>query len=103
MRYDYEQQQKNIEFMQHARDKLAEKVASDTTKARNLRVKLLNASKQFTALNVSMQEGARAAFHGTADREGLRQVSGRLVTEELESMRGYSCAPGTTPGPDAAH
>merc|ERR1719401_3170483 len=106
MRHDLENKQKNIAFLQQARDALQKKVDTNKAKAHSLRISMRKAEKTFASINSDMQKGSREAMHGDGasggSRLGLRQVNGRLVSGELQATRGYSCAPGSTPAADAA-
>jgi len=99
MRNSLAEKQKHIEFMQKSRDELYEKIEADRQKAKELRSNLRKTEKQFKDVVNSIQDQAKFVLHGKGDVKGLRQVHGQAISRDLEVLRGYSTAPGTTPGP----
>merc|ERR1712187_276867 len=99
MRWELEKQQKNVDFIQKERDKLAAKIEEDKRKASHARSQLDKVAKSFGGLRDELQDRARTTIHGDKDQGllGLRKVNSHLISSDLEDSRGYSCQPGTTP------
>mmetsp|Transcript_15916 Transcript_15916/g.43651 ORF Transcript_15916/g.43651 Transcript_15916/m.43651 type:complete len:220 (+) Transcript_15916:132-791(+) len=132
MRYDYAQKQSHIDSMMESRSKLDAQLKDKRERADNLKAKLLEAQALMGQVMSDMQRGARdATFDGVQEvnvlRRGLssmqrttnrhatvtstaatinlkpRDVCAKLLTQEMEAMRGYSCAKGTTPTVSQLH
>lgn len=97
MKLELEKKQKFIELKQAEREKLAKQVQQDKAKAMGLRASLRRADQSFGKVLDDIQGGARRALNGDGQGKlGLRQVSSKLISQELACSRGYSCANGTT-------
>eukprot|EP00928_Gymnodinium_smaydae_P075750 TRINITY_DN58762_c0_g1_i1.p1 TRINITY_DN58762_c0_g1~~TRINITY_DN58762_c0_g1_i1.p1 ORF type:complete len:217 (-),score=37.77 TRINITY_DN58762_c0_g1_i1:234-884(-) len=114
LRYEYNMKMKNIEFMETARSKLCDQLAEKSQKSEELRKTLICEEARMAQVMKQMQLVARAAtLEGIQDvavlQHGMsnyvtgqtlsrrpKDVCAKLNSDELASLRGYSCRAGTT-------
>mmetsp|Transcript_20203 Transcript_20203/g.36618 ORF Transcript_20203/g.36618 Transcript_20203/m.36618 type:complete len:176 (+) Transcript_20203:63-590(+) len=102
LKWELEEQQKSIGFMQEARDKLAGDIAFKKKKAAQLRVSLRREEKRYHGLVGEIRGAARLCINGSDTQLGLRKVTAKLQSQDLADLRGYSCGVGTTIGASGA-
>mmetsp|Transcript_68743 Transcript_68743/g.119433 ORF Transcript_68743/g.119433 Transcript_68743/m.119433 type:complete len:175 (+) Transcript_68743:132-656(+) len=100
LRVEMDHQQKNLDFAKKQRDKLQDRLNTNKAKVKALREGLEEARQKQTDNLNRMTSTAKMALTGTKEQPGLRKISSKLISQDLEIARGYSCAMGTTPGRD---
>mmetsp|Transcript_56295 Transcript_56295/g.131921 ORF Transcript_56295/g.131921 Transcript_56295/m.131921 type:complete len:175 (-) Transcript_56295:91-615(-) len=102
LKWEFEEQQKSIGFMEEAREKLAAEIAFKKKKAAQLRVSLRREEKRYHGLVGEIKGAARLCINGSDTQLGLRKVTAKLQSQDLADLRGYSCGVGTTTGASGA-
>lgn len=102
LRFELEELKKALEVQQQGRDDLVAKIKADKEKAAQLADAISTSERAFADVVTTLKEGKRLAMLGGETAVGLKQTTQGLQRMQLEHDRGYSCAPGTTPGPGAA-